>query len=70
MPEVVSGGTLNDAVNQGVASLVSTVEADYNAGAFGDGNPLYVFGYSQSDVVMGDGRTADPYDNGTPQATI
>jgi hypothetical protein len=52
MPEVVSGGTLNDAVNQGVASLVSTVEADYNAGDMADG-PLYVFGYSQSDVVMG-----------------
>jgi hypothetical protein len=52
MPEVVSGGTLNDAVNQGVASLVSTVEADYNAGDMATG-PLYVFGYSQSDVVMG-----------------
>jgi hypothetical protein len=52
MPEVVSGGTLNDAVNQGVASLVSTIEADYNAGDMADG-PLYVFGYSQSDVVMG-----------------
>jgi hypothetical protein len=52
MPEVVSGGTLNDAVNQGVQSLVSTIEADYQAGDMADG-PLYVFGYSQSDVVMG-----------------
>jgi hypothetical protein len=52
VPEVVSGGTLNDAVNQGVQSLVSTIEADYQAGDMADG-PLYVFGYSQSDVVMG-----------------
>jgi hypothetical protein len=64
MPEVVSGGTLNDAVNQGVASLVSTVEADYNAGDMADG-PLYVFGYSQSDVVMGMAeQQIAAYDNG------
>ena len=64
MPEVVSGGTLNDAVNQGVASLVSTIEADYNAGDMADG-PLYVFGYSQSDVVMGMAeQQIAAYDNG------
>jgi len=64
MPEVVSGGTLDDAVNQGVASLVSTVEADYNAGDMVDG-PLYVFGYSQSDVVMGMAeQQIAAYDNG------
>jgi hypothetical protein len=54
MPEVVQGGTLDDAVSQGQQQLVSTIEADYTAHEFGDGNPLYVFGYSQSDVVMGD----------------
>jgi hypothetical protein len=64
MPEVVPGGTLNDAINQGVASLVSTVEADYNAGDMADG-PLYVFGYSQSDVVMGMAeQQIAAYDNG------
>jgi PE-PPE domain len=64
MPEVVSGGTLNDAVNQGVASLVSTIEADYQAGDMADG-PLYVFGYSQSDVVMGMAeQQLAAYDNG------
>jgi hypothetical protein len=64
MPEVVQGGTLDDAVNQGVQSLVSTIEADYQAGDMADG-PLYVFGYSQSDVVMGmaEQQLAD-YDNG------
>jgi hypothetical protein len=54
MPEVVQGGTLDDAVSQGQQQLVSAIEADYTANEFGDGNPLYVFGYSQSDVVMGD----------------
>jgi hypothetical protein len=64
MPEVVSGGTLDDAVNQGVASLVSTVENDYNDGDMADG-PLYVFGYSQSDVVMGMAeQQIAAYDNG------
>jgi hypothetical protein len=64
MPEVVSGGTLNDAVNQGVASLASTIEADYQAGDMADG-PLYVFGYSQSDVVMGMAeQQIAAYDNG------
>lgn len=64
MPEVVSGGTLDDAVNQGVQSLVTTVENDYNAGDMADG-PLYVFGYSQSDVVMGMAeQQIAAYDNG------
>ena len=55
MPEVVSGGTLDDAVNQGEAQLVQAIETAYDGGQ-GDisaDNPLYVFGYSQSDVVMG-----------------
>jgi hypothetical protein len=52
MPEVVSGGTLNDAVNQGEAQLVQAIVTDYHNGVMDDG-PLYVFGYSQSDVVMG-----------------
>jgi hypothetical protein len=55
MPEVVSGGTLDDAVNQGEAQLVQAIEAEWNGGQ-GDisaDSPLYVFGYSQSDVVMG-----------------
>jgi hypothetical protein len=55
MPEVVSGGTLDDAVNQGEAQLVHAIETAYDGGQ-GDisaDNPLYVFGYSQSDVVMG-----------------
>jgi hypothetical protein len=64
MPEVVSGGTLDDAVNHGVQSLVTTVESDYNAGDMADG-PLYVFGYSQSDVVMGMAeQQIAAYDNG------
>lgn len=53
MPEVVAGGTLDDAVNQGVQQLVSTVESDYQANDFSASEPLYVFGYSQSSVVMG-----------------
>jgi hypothetical protein len=52
MPEVVSGGTLNDAVNQGEAQLVQAIVTDYHNGVMDDG-PLYVFGYSQSSVVMG-----------------
>ncbi len=64
MPEVVSGGTLNDAVNDGVNQLVSTIEADYNAGDMASG-PLYVFGYSQSSVVMGMAeQQLAAYDNG------
>ena len=53
MPEVVSGGTLDDAVNQGVNELVSKIDTEYLAGDFSSTDPLYVFGYSQSDVVMG-----------------
>jgi PE-PPE domain len=55
MPEVVQGGTLDDAVNQGEAQLVQAIEAEWDGG-HGDisaDSPLYVFGYSQSDVVMG-----------------
>lgn len=55
MPEVVSGGSLDDAVNQGEAQLVQAIETEYDGGQ-GDisaDSPLYVFGYSQSDVVMG-----------------
>jgi hypothetical protein len=53
MPEVVSGGTLNTAVNDGVNQLVDKIETEYAAGDFSADNPLYVFGYSQSSVVMG-----------------
>ncbi len=53
MPEVVAGGTLNDAVNQGVSQLVSTIETDYHAGDFSATDPLYIFGYSQSSDVAG-----------------
>jgi hypothetical protein len=63
MPEVVQGGTLDDAVSQGVASLVSKIETDYTAGDFSADNPLYVFGYSQSDVVMGDAEQQLAADN-------
>jgi hypothetical protein len=69
MPEVIAGGTLNDAVNQGVSQLVSSIETDYNNGDMADG-PLYVFGYSQSSVVMGMAeQQLASYDNGaiTPQ---
>ena len=55
MPEVVQGGTLDDAVSQGEAQLVQAIEAEWDGGQ-GDisaDSPLYVFGYSQSDVVMG-----------------
>jgi hypothetical protein len=55
MPEVIAGGTLNDAVNQGVNQLVSSIETEYDGGN-GDisaADPLYVFGYSQSSVVAG-----------------
>jgi hypothetical protein len=63
MPEVISGGTLDDAVSQGQQQLVSTIEADYAAGDFSADNPLYVFGYSQSDVVMGDAEAQLAADN-------
>ncbi len=53
MPEVVPGGGLDNAVDYGVNELVTKVESDYSAGDFGNGNPLYVFGYSQSSVVAG-----------------
>jgi len=69
MPEVVQGGTLDDAVSHGQQQLVSAIEADYTANEFGDGNPLYVFGYSQSDVVMGDAEQ-QLYDFGIPQGDL
>ncbi|BBX45304.1 hypothetical protein GCM10009641_21050 [Mycobacterium cookii] len=53
MPEVVPGGGLDHAVDYGVNELVTNVESDYAAGDFGNDNPLYVFGYSQSSVVAG-----------------
>jgi hypothetical protein len=55
MPEVVSGTGLNGAVNYGVNELVNAVEQEYDGG-LGDistDSPLYIFGYSQSSVVMG-----------------
>jgi hypothetical protein len=65
MPEVTSGGTLNDAVNYGINELVTTIESDYQAGDIGADNPLYVFGYSQSSVVMGMAeQQLAAYDNG------
>ncbi|MFZ0713907.1 PE-PPE domain-containing protein [Mycobacterium sp.] len=69
MPEVVSGGTLDDAVSQGEQQLVNAIVADYHAGDFGEGNPLYVFGYSQSDVVMGDAEQQLAAD-GIPQQDL
>jgi hypothetical protein len=69
MPEVVAGGSLDDAISQGEQSLVSTIEADYAAKDFGDGDPMYVFGYSQSDVVMGDAEAQLAAD-GIPQQDL
>jgi hypothetical protein len=63
MPEVVQGGTLDDAVSQGEAQLVSAIEDKYAAGDFSATDPLYVFGYSQSDVVMGDAEAQLAADN-------
>jgi hypothetical protein len=65
MPEVISGGTLDDAVNQGVSQLVTAVESDYNAGDLSAASPLYIFGYSQSSVVMGMAEQ-QLYDDGIP----
>jgi hypothetical protein len=53
MPEVVPGGGLDNAVNQGVEQLVTQVESEYDAHDFSSTEPLYIFGYSQSSVVMG-----------------
>ena len=53
MPEVVPGGGLNDAVNYGVSELVGKIESEISTGDFSSTDPLYVFGYSQSSVVMG-----------------
>lgn len=54
MPEVVSGVGLNGAVNYGVNELVNAVEQQYDGGlGISADSPLYIFGYSQSSVVMG-----------------
>lgn len=54
MPEVVPGGGLNTAVDDGVKQLVDAIVARYDDGAgLSATDPLYVFGYSQSSVVMG-----------------
>lgn len=54
MPEVVPGGGLNTAVNDGITQLVNAIVTKYDDGAgFSASDPLYVFGYSQSSVVMG-----------------
>jgi len=71
MPEVVQGGTLDDAVSQGEAQLVQAIEAKWDVGQ-GDisaENPLYVFGYSQSDVVMGDAE-AQLHADGVPSNVL
>jgi hypothetical protein len=69
MPEVVAGGTLNDAVNQGEQQLVSAVESDYNAGELSSTSPLYIFGYSQSSDVMGMAEQ-QLHDDGIPQQDL
>src|ERR1700753_283112 len=64
MPEVVSGGGLNNAVDYGVNEVVTAIEEAYQDGDMADG-PLYVFGYSQSSVVMGMAeQQLAAYDNG------
>ena len=70
MPEVVQGGTLDDAVSQGEAQLVQAIEKAWDGGN-GDistDSPLYVFGYSQSDVVMGMAEQQLAADNIPPGA--
>jgi hypothetical protein len=53
MPEVVPGGGLNNAVDNGVNQLVGAIEDKYDAGEVSAADPLYIFGYSQSSVVAG-----------------
>jgi PE-PPE domain len=69
MPEVVSGGGLDNAVNFGVNELVTTIEGDYQAGEISADNPLYVFGYSQSSVVMGMAEQ-QLHDDGIPKEDL
>jgi PE-PPE domain len=69
MPEVVSGGGLDSAVNFGVNQLVTTIEGDYQAGDISADNPLYVFGYSQSSVVMGMAEQ-QLHDDGVPKEDL
>jgi hypothetical protein len=71
MPEVVWGGGLDNAVNYGVNELVQAVEQQYDAGN-GDisaADPLYIFGYSQSSVVMGMAEQ-QLYDYGIPSQDL
>jgi len=70
MPEVVQGGTLDDAISQGEQSLVSTIENDVTTEGISGSNPLYVFGYSQSDVVMGDAEAQLAADGIPPQDLV
>jgi hypothetical protein len=69
MPEVVSGGGLDNAVNFGVNELVTTIEGDYQAGEISADDPLYVFGYSQSSVVMGMAEQ-QLHDDGIPKEDL
>lgn len=50
IPEYIPGDDLEKAVGIGVQDLVNAVETQYNAGAIGATDPLYIFGYSQSGV--------------------
>jgi PE-PPE domain len=50
IPEYILGDNLEKAVGVGVQDLVNAVETQYNAGAIGATDPLYIFGYSQSGV--------------------
>ncbi len=68
MPEVIPHGTLDGAVNDGVKQLISTIETDYHNGDMADG-PLYVFGYSQSSVVMGMAEQ-QLHDDGVPSTAL
>lgn len=43
---------------QGLADLTPAVEADWKAGDFSSANPLWIFSYSQSTVIVGDAESA------------
>jgi hypothetical protein len=71
IPEVVPGGGLDNAVDDGVHQLVSSIETEYDGGN-GDisaADPLYVFGYSQSSVVAGMSEQ-QLYADGIPSADL
>jgi hypothetical protein len=61
IPEVIQGDDLQQAVGIGVQDLVNAVETQYNAGAIGPTDPLYIFGYSQSavDASLAEHQLAD-----------